>query len=136
MSRGLYTFINVLIYWALVTGLDVLAPGSTGKVFALLIGGILFALLAIAVEPVLGFFKFPTNFWGLLVVGFLLNLIFFIVVSTGMLPGLVTIKVGSLGQEFAPLPFPIFALTSTLIAAVVVSLIASLLQILVRKIGK
>lgn len=136
MSKGLYVFINVLLYWALVTGLEVLQPGSTGRIFALLIGGLLFAGLALTVEPVLGFFKFPTNFWGLLVVGFIVNLLFFILVSSGVLPALVRLQAGNIGGELSPIPFPIIALSSTLLAAVVVSLIATLLQILVRRIGK
>jgi uncharacterized membrane protein YvlD (DUF360 family) len=135
MKKGLYVFINVLVYWALVTGLNVMNVGSFGTVLALLLGGIIFALLALAVEPVLGFFKFPSNFWGLLVVGFILNLVFFVIISSGALASLATMHTGVLGTELSPLPFPHITLGTSVLVAIAVALIATLLQILVRRLG-
>ncbi len=135
MKKSLYFLINILLYWALVTGFDVLKVGSFGAIAALLFGGILFALLSLAVEPVLKFFKFPTNFWGMFLVGFLLNLSYFVVASTGVISSLVTISAGRFGGEFAPIPFPVIELGSTLVVSVLFSILATLLQILVRRLG-
>jgi uncharacterized membrane protein YvlD (DUF360 family) len=135
MKTSLYFVINILLYWALVTGFDVLKVGSFGTIAALLFGGIIFALLSLAVEPVLKFFKFPTNFWGMFLVGFLLNLSYFVVASTGVISSLITIGAGKFGAEFAPIPFPVIQLASTLVVSVVFSILATLLQILVRRLG-
>jgi hypothetical protein len=119
-----------------VTGMNVIQVGSYGQIFALTVGGILFAFLAILIEPLLGFFKFPINFWGLMIVGFLLNLLYFFVLSTGILPAMVILETGNFGGEFSPLPFPVIFLGNKFMVAIFAALIATLLQILFRKLGE
>jgi uncharacterized membrane protein YvlD (DUF360 family) len=136
MSKALYIYINILIYWVLVTMITGLEVGSMGRNSALLLGGIIFAVVAFAVEPLLSFFKFPLNFWGLLVVGFILNIALFLLLSTGILPAVLVIDDGSIGDGFSPLPIPTIELASSLWTAVVSAIIATLLQILTRKLGK
>ncbi|MFW5702899.1 MAG: hypothetical protein ACOCXP_02945 [Candidatus Dojkabacteria bacterium] len=135
MGNGLFVFINILLYIALVTIIDGLQPGSLGLATALIAGGILFAIAAVVVEPILSFFKFPLNFWGLLVVGFILNLVLFIVFATGLLPPILTIEQGSLGSGFDPLPLPVLEIDSELLMATLSALIATLFQILLRRLG-
>lgn len=136
MSKTLYFFINVLLFWVLVTALDGLDTGSFGTYTALIIGGIIYAAAAFAVEPVLGFFKFPLNFWGLLVVGFVLNFVVFMIFSIGLLPSILTVSPGTFGGGFEPIPFPEFKLNSDVLVVIVASVLSTLLQILVRKLGK
>ncbi len=136
MTKKFYVFINILIFWVLVTAIDGLNPGSWGMYTALIVGGLVFALLALAVEPVLKFFKFPVNFWGLLVVGFVLNLIMFIIFSIGLLPPILTITTGSFGGgDFRPIPFPIIRMNSSILVAAIGSVIGTLLQILTRQLA-
>jgi uncharacterized membrane protein YvlD (DUF360 family) len=135
MTRSLYFFINILIYWVLVTWITGLDTGSFGRVTALLVGGLLFATASFAVEPVLGFFKFPVNFWGLLVVGFVVNITFFALMSFGFLPAVLNISSGSIGDGFSPLPIVEIKLASSILVALVAAVLGSLLQIVARKLG-
>jgi hypothetical protein len=135
MNKSLYFFINVLIYWVVVTAIDGLNAGTFGTLTALILGGLLFALVSFAAEPVLGFFKFPENFWGLLVVGFVLNLLLFIILSTGILSPILKISAGSIGGGFDPLPIPVVTLGSAVVVASVGAVVATLLQILARRLG-
>jgi uncharacterized membrane protein YvlD (DUF360 family) len=135
MTKTLFIFINVLIYCLLVTVIDGLQVGSFGENFALLAGGLIFALLAFAVEPVLSFFRFPLNFWGLLVVGFILNLAMFILLSTGLMPSILVIEEGSIGSGFSPLPVPELELVSPLMTATAAAVVGTLLQIITRRLG-
>jgi hypothetical protein len=134
MSKGGYFLVNVLIYWAIVTGINTIDTGSFGTIFALLLGGVMFGLLAFIVEPLLSFFKFPINFWGLLVVGTLLNVIFFTLLSTGILPSIVVFRTGTFGQELSPIPFPIIMLPTKFAVSLLASLIGTIFQIIVRRI--
>lgn len=136
MSKALYFFINILIYWVLVTGVAGLDEGSFGVFTARIVGGLIFAAAAFAVEPVLSFFKFPLNFWGLLVVGFVLNLVVFMLFSTGIMPSVLVVNPGSFGGEFSPLPSPSFNMNSDLLVATVAAVLGTLLQIATRKLGK
>jgi len=135
MTKAFQISINILIYWVVVTGLTGLHITSN-KIFALVIGGFIFALVALLVEPVLSFFKFPRNFWGLLVVGFIINLSLFIIYSLGFLPLILTVSSGIIGDGLAPIPFPAISLSSPILVAIVAALIATLLQILFRKLAR
>lgn len=135
MNKPLYFIINVLIYWVVITGINAVSPGSFGLIFSLLIGGALFSVLSLLVEPLLGFFKFPLNFWGLLVVGFLVNLLFFIILSTGVLPPIIRFNPGSFGAELAPFNFFNIPLANGFIIALFVSVVATLFQILIRRVS-
>lgn len=135
MSKSMFVFVNTLIYFAIVASLSTLEPGSFGNFIALLVGGLIFAALGVAVEPVLSFFKFPVNFWGLLLVGFLLNLVFFGILSFGVLPAILQINAGDFGGELSPLPFPRVNLSTSFVVALLASLLATLTQISVRRLS-
>ncbi len=139
MSKGLYFFINILIYSFIITILNTLSPGSAGlgMFFTLVIGGIIFAIFALAAEPLLAFFKFPVNFWGLLVIGFILNLIFFAIMSSGVFPVIALVEFNQefFGEEFKPLPLYV-KINNAFVSSLIASFFTTLLQILTRKLGK
>ena len=135
MNKFTLIFGNVLIYWVVVDIVSGLSPGSFGRIFALFVGGLAFALAALAVDPLLGFFKFPSNFWGWLVVGLVINSVLFLILSTGILPSILVIKSGSIGGGFSPIPIPVIKLGSSVMVAFVGAILATLLQISFRKFG-
>ena len=78
-------------------------------VFSMLVGGIILGLLMYGIEYVLGFFKFPKNFWGYLIVGSIFTLIYFILLNT-VIVGVINFSPTTIGGSFGPLDFPSFKL--------------------------
>lgn len=109
--------------------------GSFGRITALIIGGLLFSLAAFLVEPILKFFRFPVNFWGLLFVGLLINILFFGFFSLGIAPSILTVSAGNFGSELSPIPFPTIVMATNFVTCIVAAVITTLLQILTRKIA-
>lgn len=114
----------------LINGVS-LSEGS----FSFLVGGVLFALAMFAVDPVLGFFKFPRNTWGYLVVGTIFSLLFFVVLNA-VVVGIVDFKVATLGGDFGGINLPELSLETEMITVVFTAIFASALSLLMHVLGQ
>jgi len=97
-------------------------------VFSMVVSGVILGLLMYAIDIVLGFFKFPRNFWGYLVVGSVFILLYFVLLNT-VIVGIIHFGPATLGGSFGPIDFPIVELkdeVSTLIFSAVYTIIFSL----------
>ena len=135
MDKKFFILVNILIYATVIAGMSTMHLGSFGRIAALVVGGLLFAIAAFLVEPILKFFKFPINFWGLFFVGLLINLIFFVFFSLGLAPSILTISAGTFGSELSPIPFPVIVMSTNFVTCLVASVLTTLVQILTRKIA-
>jgi len=129
MSNPLKIIVNVLLFIAFV----VIMPGFNtppGPVAAIL-AGLGFALIMTFITTILGFFKFPDNFWGKFLIGTLLVLLYFVLLQF-FITGIVTFAAGYVGgsdfvlftlPRIVTLGEPLFVLVFTALTLVVCSII-------------
>lgn len=118
--------IETLILMAVISAM----PGVRFEqgIFSMIIAGVILGFLMYAIEPILGFFRFPKNIWGFIVVGGILSIIYFILLNTFLL-GIIEFGVGTVGGNFGPFEFPKISLeteTYTVIFTAVLTLVFSL----------
>ncbi len=135
MPTTLAVFTNVLIYFTVVAATNILRPGSSGKNITMFIGGILLSLLFVITEYAVKFFKFPVNFWSLSLVGFIFNMILFLLLAAGIFPGLAIIQTGNLFGEQGTLAVDIL-IESPFLGAIALAVLVTLLQMIYRRISK
>lgn len=136
MSKSLEFIVNIMLLSVVIVIVDGIEYVAGSEVYGLIVAGTLFSIGALLAEPILGFFKFPTNFWGLLLVGFIINLGLFMLISTNVLPGVLDIGPGAFGSGFNPIPFFRLELDNTALVAAVAAVLATLLQILVKRLAE
>lgn len=135
MTKQLYLFINVLIFATTLAAFSVFNLASWGSIIAIVIGGLCLGILALLSEPTLTFFKFPINFWGLFLVGLILNSLFFLAINVGLIPGLANLRPGVLQSEFTPLAIRI-ELVEEFLVIIFLAIVTTLLQITARKLAE
>ncbi|MBD3351295.1 MAG: hypothetical protein GF364_07390, partial [Candidatus Lokiarchaeota archaeon] len=119
--------INILVFTFVVTTFNGVAAEQ--GLFSLVVGGLLFAATIYAIDPVLGFFRFPKNFWAYLIIGTIFSLIYFIVLKT-LLLGILSFGVGSIGGDFGPIEFFRVSLEDEMVSVIFASVYASSLSLL------
>ncbi len=138
MPKSLIVFVNVLIFALLVImipGLDY-RTGSFGDAFSVIAAGLIFSLASLLVENLIKFFKFPVNFWSLVIAGFLVNFAVLALFAAGLFPAILIIKPVVVGSNFAPLPIPSFNLETSLATVGAAALVGVALQMLFRRLAK
>jgi uncharacterized membrane protein YvlD (DUF360 family) len=125
--------IEILIIITVVTTL----PGVDFEqgVFSMVIAGILLGLLMYTIDPVLGFFRFPSNFWSYLIIGGIINVIFFILLST-VLVGIIKFGPSTIGGGFGPVDFPTLTLKNETYTVILGAFYAHLLTLFVNQLSK
>ncbi|MBN1331447.1 hypothetical protein JW978_01010 [Candidatus Dojkabacteria bacterium] len=104
-------------------------------VFSLVATGIMYGLVISAIEPILGFFKFPKNFWGFVIVGTLLTFAFFFMLDT-VVVGFLDFRAGYLGGAFGPVEFPMMEIETETLAVIVTAVYSALLTFIFKQLDE
>lgn len=103
--------------------------------FSMIIAGVLLGFLMFAIEPILGFLKFPKNFWSYLIVGGILNTVYFILLNTVLL-GIIDFGVGSIGGGFGPIEFERISLETETYTVIFTAFYTLLFSLFVNQLSK
>lgn len=125
--------IETLILIAVVTTLD--GVDFEQGVFSMIVAGVFLGLLMYVIDPVLGFFRFPRNFWSYLIVGGVMCVIYFLVLNT-LLLGVIRFGVGTIGGDFGPVTLPVLNLETETYTIIFTGLYTLLFSLFVNQLSK
>lgn len=104
-------------------------------VFSIVVAGALFGLALALVDPILGFFQFPKNFWAYLIVGTIINFVFYFLLNS-LVVGFLDFQPGYLGGDFGPIEFPQINLDTETLSVIFTAVYSSLLTFLYKELDK
>lgn len=104
-------------------------------VFSMIVSGIVLGLLMYAIDFVLGFFRFPKNLWGYLIVGSIFIGLYFILLNT-VIVGIIHFGPSTLGGAFGPIDFPIVRLTNEIYTVIFSAVYTILLSLLMNELSR
>ncbi|MBD3280035.1 hypothetical protein GF389_00740 [Candidatus Dojkabacteria bacterium] len=122
--------IQILVLTFVVTTFNGVVPEE--GVFSLVFSGLMFGIAVAAIDPILGFFKFPKNFWGFVIIGTLVSFGFFFLLDT-VVVGFLDFRAGYLGGDFGPLEVPTLDIETETLAVIVTAVYAALLTFLFKQ---
>ncbi|MFQ5493368.1 MAG: hypothetical protein ACE5DX_04380 [Candidatus Dojkabacteria bacterium] len=136
MKKKLYLVIrNMLIFWVFVTAMPGLS--SPKGPIGLLIGGLGFGFIMAYLSKVLKFFKFPVNFWGKLIVGSLMTILWMVLMNF-VVKGVIDFGPGYIGgSDFILFTIPkLIRLPNALVIILVSSVLLVVCSIIVGNLAK
>ncbi len=123
---------NLILFWIIVDVTPGMSAvhGSASK----FVGGLFFGLIIALLPTILGFFKFPENFWGKFLIGTIFTILYFYILQT-VLSSLIGFGPSRIGQsDWILFTVPLIATLPTAFSTIIVtSFLLNLCSIIMDK---